>query len=111
MAGRYRIELLPTAVRELEKLPHEARGRVANAIDALRADPRPVGAKLLSGTGRERIWRIQVGQHRVHYQVEDDRLIVLVVRIADRREVYNPTAIKRLLGRLRGGRRGSREDE
>ena len=104
MAGPYRIEVLPSAAREFEALPRDARARVADAIDALAAEPRPDGAKLLSGTGRERIWRIAVGQYRILYQVEDARITVIIVRVADRREVYNATAIKRLLGRLRGSR-------
>ena len=104
MAGQYKIEVLPSAVREFEALPRDARARVADAIDALAAEPRLDGAKLLSGTGRDRIWRIAVGQYRILYQVHDARITVIIVRVADRREVYNATAIKRLLGRLRGSR-------
>ena len=103
MAGRYTIEFLPSAVRELEALPREAQSRVSDAIEALADEPRPSTAKLLSGTGRERIWRIPVGPYRVLYQVTDVRVTVAIVRVADRREVYNATAIRRLLGRLRGG--------
>ena len=102
MAGRYKIEFLPSAGRELEVLLREAQNRVADAIDALADEPRPSAAKLLSGTGRERIWRIVIGQYRVLYQVTDVRVTVAIVRVADRREVYNATAIRRLLGRLRG---------
>ena len=103
MAGRYAIEFLPSAARELEALPRDAQGRVADAIEALADEPRPPGAKLLSGTGRERMWRISVRQYRVLYQVTDVRVTVAIVRVADRREVYTATAIRRLLGRLRGG--------
>jgi mRNA interferase RelE/StbE len=106
VADRYAIEFLASATREFERLPREARGRVADAIDALADQPRPEGARLLSGTGRERIWRIPVGSYRILYLVEDARVIVLIVRVADRREVYNSTAIKRLLGRLREEPRG-----
>ena len=102
MAARYKIEFLPSAARELEALPREAQSRVADALEALADDPRPSAAKLLSGTGRERIWRIPVGQYRVLYQVTDVRITVAIVRVADRREVYNSTAIRRLLRRLRG---------
>ena len=74
------------------------------AIDGLATEPRPVGAKLLSGTSDERIWRLSVGDYRVLYQVSDSILLVLVVRVADRREAYNQTTIKRLLKQLRGAR-------
>lgn len=103
MPDRYAVDFLPSAVRELEKLPRDARGRVVDVIAALADEPRPDGARLLSGTGRERIWRIPVGQYRVLYQVFDTRVTVLIVRIADRREVYNRAAIRRLLGRLGDG--------
>ena len=102
MAGRYKVEVLPSAAREFAALPREAQARVADAIDSLADEPRPSAAKLLSGTGRERIWRIPVGQYRVLYQVTDVKVTVAIVRVADRREVYNATAIRRLLGRLRG---------
>jgi mRNA interferase RelE/StbE len=65
-------------------------------------DPRPEGTKLLSGTSDERIWRLAVGEYRVLYQVTDRILLVLIVRVADRREAYNPTTIRRLLKQIRG---------
>ena len=100
----YRIEFLSGAARPLEKLPVTGRTQVAAAIDGLSENPRPDGAKLLSGTSDERIWRLAVGDYRVLYQVSDSVLLVLIVRVADRREVYNPTTIKRLLKQLRGRR-------
>lgn len=101
---RYEIEFLPGASRQLEKLPITGRNQVAVAIDGLSDEPRPDGAKLLSGTSGERIWRLAVGDYRVLYQVKDSVLCVLIVRVADRREVYNPTTIRRLLKQIRGGR-------
>ncbi len=101
---RYEIEFLPGAARQLEKLPIGGRTLVVVAIDGLSEDPRPDGAKLLSGTSDERIWRLAVGDYRVLYQVMDGVLLVLIVRVADRREVYNPTTIRRLLKQIRGAR-------
>lgn len=101
---RYEIEFLPGASRQLEKLPITGRTQVAVAIDGLSEEPRPDGAKLLSGTSGERIWRLAVGDYHVLYQVKDSVLLVLIVRVADRREVYNPTTIRRLLKQIRGGR-------
>ena len=89
---------------QLEKLPLVGRSIAVTAIDGLAAEPRPVGAKLLSGTSDERIWRLAVGEYRVLYQVMGSVLLVLIVRVADRREVYNQTTIKRLLEQLRGAR-------
>ena len=74
---------------------------VRDAIDALAHRPRPPGAKLLAGTGDERIWRIAVGDYRVLYQVVDERLVVLVIRVANRRDAYG-RALWQVLKQLRG---------
>ena len=102
---RYAIEFLPSALRELGNVPPDARQDVVEAIDALSADPRPEGVTLLGGTGKVRVWRITVGNYRVLFQARDDVLVVLIVRVADRREVYRQTEIKRLLKRIRAARR------
>ena len=87
--GQYRIEFLPSAVRELGSLPRSIQQRLSRRIDALRENPRPEGAKALQGS--ERMIRLRVGDYRVLYKVDDDRHTVLVVRIGHRREVYRKT--------------------
>jgi mRNA interferase RelE/StbE len=84
----YRIEFKPAALRDLRKLPEEAIRRITAAIDALALGPRPSGVKKLKGKGRHVFYRLRVGDHRVIYQVHDDTVLVLVVRIADRKEIY-----------------------
>lgn len=70
-----------------------------------RRTPRPEGFDILSGAPKERIHRVRVADYRILYQVFDDRLVVLVVRVADRREVYNQTFLKRLRKQLRSALR------
>ena len=82
----YRVVLLRSAARELDALPQPMRRRVARAIGALATEPRPPGVKLLSGP--ERIWRVRVGDYRVLYRVDDDRVVVMVVRVRHRRDAY-----------------------
>ena len=82
----YQILMQPRARRELEKLPNVVGERIASAIDALANDPRPPSVKKLQGD--ENLWRIRVGAYRIVYEIHDDRLIVLVVRVADRKGVY-----------------------
>jgi len=82
----HRIELLPSAARWLEKTPIAVRRRLARAIDALARNPHPPGSEKLRGA--ENIWRIRVADYRVLYQVLDDVLAVLIVRIGRRRDVY-----------------------
>lgn len=67
-------------------LPEPARRRVDAAILALADNPRPNGCRKLAG--EEGQWRIRVGDFRVIYQVRDAVLLVLVVRVGHRREVY-----------------------
>jgi mRNA interferase RelE/StbE len=62
------------------------RRRVARAIDTLAINPRPSGAKLLRGPDRR--WRLRVGDYRVLYRVDDDRVVVLVVRVRHRSVAY-----------------------
>jgi mRNA interferase RelE/StbE len=85
MSG-YPIEFAPTAYRQFSKLDAAARKRIAPFIDALSEDPRPAGAKRL--VVGEELWRVRVGIYRVVYAIEDDRLVVLVVKVGHRRDVY-----------------------
>lgn len=105
MAGRYRIQILPSASRQVEGLPRQAQAPIREAIDALAEDPRPFGCDILSGAPKERIHRIRVGDYRILYQVFDNHLVVLVVRVADRREVYGDKFLQRLRRQLRNSLR------
>ena len=83
----YRIEIIKAAARQLEVLPESTGKRIDTKIRALAANPRPPGAKTLQG--REGVHlRIRVGDYRVVYHIDDRALLVLVVRIGHRREVY-----------------------
>ena len=82
----YRIELTSTAARHVRKLDRPVRTRLLDAIELLASSPRPDGVKKLAST--ENAWRIHVGDYRVIYSIEDDVLVVTVVRVAHRREVY-----------------------
>ena len=84
---QYSIEWTAPAARELRKLDRPVQRRIALAIAVLASDPRPSGSKPLVGHPPG-VMRIRVGDYRVVYQVEDDRVLVTVVRVAHRREVY-----------------------
>ncbi len=84
--SKCRIELRPAAARSLRKLDPRVRRRVQGAIALLAHDPRPPGARALQGrTGL----RVRVGDYRIIYAVEDDVLLVVVVRLGHRRDVYD----------------------
>jgi mRNA interferase RelE/StbE len=82
----YRIELKPSAAKALSNLPKPIQKRIAAKIDALGVTPRPPGVKQLSGS--EHLYRIRSGEYRILYQIQDAVLVVLVIRIGHRREVY-----------------------
>lgn len=83
----YRVSLAPSAERELRKFDPDVRRRIQAALDLLATEPRPPAAsRLVGGSGA---WRVRTGDYRIVYEIIDDRLLVLVVRMAHRREVYD----------------------
>ena len=82
----YRIEVKPQAEKALARIPNPHRRRIAKAIDALARAPRPTGCVKL--TGADDAYRIRVGDYRVVYQIVDRVLIVYIVRVAHRKDVY-----------------------
>lgn len=85
MGVTYRVELRPAAVRALRKIDHSQRARVEGAITLLAQDPRPPGARALRGRPG---LRVRVGDYRVIYTVDDGVLLVVVVTLGHRRDVY-----------------------
>ena len=82
----YRLELSPRARRDLKKLPAQVRQRLKGPIDALVHTPRPIGAVKLEA--EENTYRIRVGSYRILYEVHDRILLVILLKVADRKEVY-----------------------
>jgi mRNA interferase RelE/StbE len=82
----YRVEVAPAAVRQLRKLDPPARRRVQAAIELLKEEPRPSGAKKLVGGDGE--WRVRTGGYRVVYEIRDSVLLILVVAVGHRRDIY-----------------------
>jgi mRNA interferase RelE/StbE len=82
---RYEILIERRAQRALARVPPPQQGRIISAIQALAKEPRPHGVTKL--TGRD-AWRIRVGSYHVLYEIHDSKLIVLVVAVGHRRDVY-----------------------
>lgn len=82
----YQLTVAPAAARTLRKLDPPARRRVQAAIELLAENPRPPAAtKLVGGSGE---WRVRTGDYRIVYEIDDGVLVVLVVAIGHRREIY-----------------------
>ncbi|MGH3318817.1 MAG: type II toxin-antitoxin system RelE family toxin [Streptosporangiaceae bacterium] len=82
---RWRIEITRDAVKTLAKMDKPVRRRIQAAVDRLAYQPRPPGVVALKGD--RGYLRLRVGDYRVVYRVEDDRLVVVVVDLGHRREI------------------------
>ncbi|MFI5235104.1 MAG: type II toxin-antitoxin system RelE/ParE family toxin [Gemmatimonadales bacterium] len=82
----YTVSLSKAALRDLEALQQKDRRRIEREIDQLAADPRPDGCKKLKDMNG--LYRVRVGDFRILYLIEDKQLLVLVVRLANRRDAY-----------------------
>lgn len=83
---RFAVEYDPKAVKELRKLDRPIARRIARATAELADDPRPRGARPL--TGFPELWRLRVGDYRVIYTIRNAELLVLALRVAHRSTVY-----------------------
>ena len=81
----YKIEIKKSAAKEIEKLPKTVLNRVLDKIQSLAAEPRPNGCKKLSADEK---YRIRVGVYRILYSIEDDRLVIFIVKVGHRKKVY-----------------------
>lgn len=86
--SRYRVEIARRAFKSIARLPHKEQQRVRAAIDLLADQPRPPGCAALAG--EESVYRVRVGDYRILYEVIDDRLVIQVIRVGHRRDVYRP---------------------
>jgi mRNA interferase RelE/StbE len=83
----YAVEIEPDAWKKIMALPETAQRQIFTAIEALEAEPRPGNAKPLKREWRG-YWRVRSGNYRVIYTIEENRLVVVVVKIGDRRDIY-----------------------
>ena len=82
----YSLLFAKSAQRQFDKLPRLAQQRLGEAIERLANNPLPPGVVKLSG--EERLYRIRVGDYRAVYHLQDERLVILVIKVGHRREVY-----------------------
>ncbi len=82
----YRITLSPAAARQLRKFDPQVRRRIQAALELLSSNPRaPAATQLVGGAGE---WRVRTGAYRIVYEIEEQELIVLALRVGHRREIY-----------------------
>jgi len=82
----YKIEFLKTAEKEFYRLPKQIQERMAKKLEGLKTDPYPSGVKALkNGQGR---LRLRVGDYRIIYRVENDILVILIITVGHRKNIY-----------------------
>jgi len=84
--ARRSLEISRTAEKQLRELPVDAQRRIVRAVLALPDDPHPQGARKLSGY--DDVFRIRVGVYRVIYSVADEALVIIILKIGHRKDVY-----------------------
>ena len=82
----YRIEIKPSAAKELEKLLRKMISRIVATIEGLAENPYPPGVRKLAGF--EHTYRVRVGDYRVLYDVLDKRLVIEIIRVRHRKDAY-----------------------
>ncbi|MFO7662399.1 MAG: type II toxin-antitoxin system RelE/ParE family toxin [Chloroflexota bacterium] len=82
----YRVEWKRSAAKELKNLPQPVILRILDSVGGLAENPYPHGSRKLAGSGHS--YRIRVGDYRVLYTIEDDILLVQIIRVGHRRDVY-----------------------
>ena len=82
----FKIEWVRSAEKEFHKLPKKEKALIIEKILGLSKNPHPVGSKKLEGL--DKIYRIRQGNFRVLYKIEDEILVILIFKVAHRKEVY-----------------------
>lgn len=82
---KYKLEFKKSAAKELKTLPQKEIKKILQSVKQLIGNPRPVNSKKLSAAEK---YRLRVGDYRVLYEIQDQRLIIYIVRIAHRKEAY-----------------------
>lgn len=81
----YKLAFRRSVAKDLRRIPKDDVTRILERVDALQLDPRPPGSEKLSGQER---YRIRQGVYRILYEIADDVLIVTVVKVGHRKDVY-----------------------
>jgi mRNA interferase RelE/StbE len=82
----FAVFFTPAAEKALRKLPNPLQRKIVTAVNELQYNPRPHGCVKL--TGESDLWRIRVGDYRIVYTIQNQELVILVVRVGHRKDIY-----------------------
>ncbi|MDH4194237.1 MAG: type II toxin-antitoxin system RelE/ParE family toxin [Nitrospirota bacterium] len=86
--ANYRLTFRKSVAKDLRSIPPNDLFRILKRIEALAEDPRPMGSEKLSGQER---YRVRQGVYRIVYEIQDEELVIIVVKVGHRRDVYRET--------------------
>jgi mRNA interferase RelE/StbE len=81
----YELQLLPSVKKDIQKIPKDDLKKILARMESLRDDPRPPGSTKLSGLD---YYRVRQGNYRIVYEIQDTRLVVIVIKVGHRRDIY-----------------------
>jgi mRNA interferase RelE/StbE len=84
----YEVEIAPAAKRQIKKLPLDVQQKVVAKLEELAIEPRPDGVTKLEGS--DNLYRVRLGKYRIIYEIQDGLLLVTVVKVKHRKDVYRP---------------------
>jgi mRNA interferase RelE/StbE len=85
---KYRVEFNKNYLKDLEKIPIRARKQIQKEVTALASEPRPDGCKKLQGANSPPLYRVRCGDYRIIYTINDSVLLILVIAVGHRKEIY-----------------------
>ena len=88
LTSEYTIEISEKIEKSLRKIPRKERSLIIRKIDQLALDPRPQDCKKLQGHRQPPLYRVRSGMYRVVYTIKDSALLVLVIEIGHRKDIY-----------------------
>lgn len=85
---KYKIHIAESAKKALSKIPKKDREKIEETISFLEVNPRPFGHIKLKSSSKTSLYRIRYGDYRVVYSIKDEVLLILVLEIGNRKEIY-----------------------
>ena len=91
----YTLEVTNSARREIRKLPKDILMQIKKSFEKLAFEPRPSNVKKLKGIKAE-VYRVRVENYRIVYEIRDKKLVIIVIAVAHRKDIYSKKNIKRI---------------
>lgn len=85
---KYSLKYSREYIKDLKKIPKQYQKKIREKIESLAIDPRPYGCKKLQGSTKASLYRVRCGDYRIVYSIDDHVLIVLIIEIGHRRDIY-----------------------